>query len=90
MLNDKIKLLVDCWYGCHTIDVFIKNYDMEKWNCKDFADEYLTADGDDEMRSYIADDILNSAHYVDDTNHTWSLYFNDSLYAIRDDYEWED
>jgi hypothetical protein len=87
-MNTKIKLLVDGVNGQYVPSSFIRCYDMNKWHIKERARSYREAD--DEMKSWIWDDILNEAYYIDEDGYKWDLYQDGDLFAVREDYEWED
>ena len=87
-MNTKIKLLVDGVNGQYVPSSFIRRYDMEKWHIKGRAASYREADN--EMKSWIWDDILNEAYYIDEDGYRWNLYQDGDLWAVREDYEWED
>ena len=83
-----MTLLVDGWHGQYVMETFIRNYNMSVWHCEDYAKEYLNAD--DEIRSWLYDDIINTAYYRDADGFRWYLHQDGDLFAYREDHEWED
>ena len=87
--EDKITLLIDGAAGIYVPNKFYKNFDFKFWglNKKDYSD---LADPENEHYWDTWDDVLRNAEYKDKDGYVWSLYQDDSLFAIRDDYEFED
>ena len=87
-MSNKIKLLVDEIHGRYIPITFIRTYDMAAWHCKNLAKAYIEAD--DEIRGWIWDYIIGDAWLVDDAGHQWKLYQDGDLFAVREDYKWEE
>lgn len=61
------------------------------WHGIDPEDLAILRQGPDHADYWEAwDDVLSSASYTDDDGHTWTLYQDGDLFAVRDDHEFED
>lgn len=85
---DKMILLVDGHHGQYVPIVFIDVYDVKQWHIVEFANEYRNAD--EMVKCDIWCDILDKAYFTDDNGFRWTLYQDMDLWAVREDYEWED
>lgn len=85
---DTIKLLIDEAAGIYIPRNFYEHFDMSTWglNVNYFLD-LSHPDSDFYWESW--DEALNQAKYLDDEGHTWTLYQDGSLFAVRDDHNWD-
>lgn len=83
---DTIKLLIDEAAGIYIPRNFYENFDMPTWglNINYFLD---LSHPDNEFYWEAWDEALAQATYLDDDGHTWTLYQDGSLFAVRDDHK---
>lgn len=83
---DTIKLLIDEAAGIYIPRNFYENFDISTWRLseKDFRD---LSHPDNEHYWDAWDDVMCQAKYLDDDGHTWTLYQDGSLFAVRDDHD---
>lgn len=83
-----ITLLIDDAAGIYIPRNFYENFDFSTWNLKleDYAD---LANPENEHYWDAWDDLLDNASYSDKEGHTWTLYQDGDLFAVRDDHDWE-
>lgn len=83
----KIDCILDGQHGIYIPQLFAKLY-PEFVNGED--KEILIAGPEHEQYWDAWDDVLNYAEWKDDEGNKWTLYQNDDLFAVREDFEWED
>lgn len=85
-----IEILADSSRGRYIPHHFAEACDMEAWGVKPEDAAILLAGPDHEWYWEAWDSVLSSASYTDDDGHTWTLYQDGDLFAVRDDHEFED
>jgi hypothetical protein len=92
---DKIYCIVDGAAGIYVPQEFAESTDPRVWHV-DPADHAVLAKGPpfgaaDASEDYwdVWESILDSA-YMSDGRHKWMLYQDGDLFAVRDDFEWEE
>lgn len=85
---DTIKLLIDESAGIYIPRNFYDFVCISTWGLseKDFRD---LSHPDNEHYWDAWDEALAQAKYLDDDGHTWTLYQDGSLFAVRDDHNWD-
>lgn len=85
---DTIKLLIGEGAGIYIPRNFYENFDMTTWGLseKDFRD---LSHPDNELYWEAWDEVLTQAKYLADDGHIWTLYQDGSLFAVRDDHNWD-
>lgn len=85
---DTIVLLIDDAAGIYIPRNFYENFDLASWglDIKEFSD-LSTPDKEHYWEAW--DDVLRDAVNHDTDGHTWSLYQDGSLFAVRDDHVWD-
>lgn len=86
--GDKIALLIDGAAGIYVPRNFYENFDFPTWGLN--LSEYRDLSHPDNGHYWEAwDDALREACYVDKEGFSWTLYQDDSLFALREDYDHE-
>lgn len=86
---DTIKCIIDSSRGIYIPQAFAEQF--EGWHGIDPDDLAILLEGPDHPDYWEAwDAVLSSASYADDDGHTWTLYQDGDLFAVRDDHEFED
>lgn len=87
-IDDTRVLIIDCAAGIYIPRNFYENFDLSSWglNVSDYAD---LSDPSKEHYWDAWDDVLSNAVNHDNDGHTWTLEHDDSLFAIRDDHDYE-
>lgn len=84
-----IKYIINSAYGVYVPQAFAERF--ENWQGIDPDDLAILREGPDHPDYWDAwDAVLYSASYTDDAGHTWTLFQDGDLFAVRDDHEFED
>ena len=84
-----IKCIIDGAHGIYVPQAFVKRF--ENWQGIDAEDLAILLEGPDNRYYWDSwDYVLATASYKDDDGHTWTLYQDGDLFAVRDDHEFED
>ena len=86
MENTKV-LLVDGSTGIYGAKCFIEKYDRKEWHIL-LDDAEILKDIDHKDYWEVWDDVMTYAYFEED-GHRWTLYQDGDLWAVRDDYDWE-
>ena len=86
--EDKIVCIVDGCQGVEVAKSFINSFHREHWNIsKSDADILNNPDHDDYWE--VWDEVLRDASFTDADGSIWSLYQDGDLFAVREDYDWD-
>lgn len=89
-MDKMLAILLDGSVGIYLPREFAKHF-AKDWQGIDPDDlEILRAGPDHEWYWETWDDVLATASYADDDGHTWTLFQDGDLFAVRDDHEFED
>lgn len=85
---DTIKLLIDEAAGIYIPKNFYTNFNFRLWGLSKEAFRDLS-NTENQLYWDAWDEALAQAKYLDDDGHTWTLYQDGSLFAVRDDHSWD-
>jgi hypothetical protein len=83
-----VKLLVDeCW-GVRIPSRFCELYANDAWNIKELESQELS-DTENPLYWETWESVRTNACFVDEQGYKWSLYQEGSLFAVREDHDWD-
>lgn len=85
---DTIKLLIDEAAGIYIPQKFYTNFNCRLWGLSKEAFRDLL-DSESTLYWDAWDEVLDQAKYVDEEGHTWTLHQDGSLFAVRDDHNFD-
>ena len=84
-----IECIVNSGFGIYIPNVFIERcYDT--WNGITEDDKRDLSNPENENYWEAWDDVLRNAYWRDENGFKWTLWENDDLFMIREDFEFED
>lgn len=90
--SQTVVCLIDGQYGIHIPKLFARDHYPHLWGIQQEDVDILLAGSQHENYWDVWNHVLETALRPDDVDdtHSWTLYQNGDLLAIRDDYEFEE
>ncbi len=89
--EEKIRCILDGNRGIYIPQAFARQFDLKKWHVATMKDSIIDLESGPDAEFYWEswETILDSA-YMKEGKHTWTLYMDGDLFAVRDDYKFDE